>query len=380
MRRVIAALIALALAAPVCAPKAQAPAQAIPFQFVLERQIVFPMVINGKPAEAWLDSGAGATVVNTAFARQLGLELGAPVKAHGVSGEVADVRLAKADLVAGDLAMTGRRVVVMDLSGVQRLVQRPVQVLLGRDVFDQAVVDIDFPRRVISLLPREGFVPPTAPPLPLKRSGDLRSVPIRVAGVEMPAILDLGNTNPLLIDEQFAEHYEFFKDRRVTTALGVGAEGPHPETLATLDGVELGGVRFDAVPVTLAGNLSSKAPANVGLPLLARFHLTIDFAGERIWLTPQADARTRPFRKNRTGLALAPGDGRLMVIHVARGSPAEKGGWRAGDVVTAIDGRAPPPDYGSSEASLWVYGPAGRAVTLTLADGRRRTLTLADYY
>jgi predicted aspartyl protease len=380
MRRAVSAMIALALLAPACAPRAQTPTHAIPFQFVLERQILFPIVIDGKPAEAWLDSGAGVTVVNAAFAKQIGLELGAPIKAHGVSGEVADVRLATADLKAGDLVMPGRRVVVMDLSGVQRLVQRPVQVLLGRDVFDRAVVDLDFPKRTISLLPRDGFAPPKGTPLPLNRSGDLRSVPIKVAGVEMAAILDLGNTNPLLMDDQFAEHYAFFKDRRVTTALGVGAEGSHTETLATLDRVELGGVSFDGVPVTLAANLTSKAPANVGLPLLSRFHLTIDFAGERIWLKPEADARSKPFRKNRTGLGLAPGDGRLMVIHVAKGSPAEKGGWKSGDVITALNGKPPPADYGSSDASLWIFGPAGRTVTLTMADGRTRKLTLADYY
>src|SRR5689334_19019258 len=123
MRRALLSLVAALVLAPAGAPRAQAPAHAIPFQFVLQRQIVFPMVINGKPAEGWLDSGAGATVVDAAFARQIGLALGAPIKAHGVSGEVADVHLAQADLMAGDLAMPGRRVVVMDLAPVQRLIQ-----------------------------------------------------------------------------------------------------------------------------------------------------------------------------------------------------------------------------------------------------------------
>jgi predicted aspartyl protease len=380
MRRVAFVLAALALLGPACAPKAQGAAHAIPFQYLLERQIVFPITIDGKPAEAWLDSGAGATVVDAAFARKIGLSLGAPIRAHGVAGEVANVRLAKADLAAGDLVMPGRRVVVMDLSAVQRMVARPVQVLLGRDVFEQAVVDIDFASGRITLTPREAFVAPPAAPLPLKRSGDLRSVPITVAGVEMPAILDLGNAGGLLIDKEFADHYGLLAGRRLSTTLGVGADGAREEVQTTSDRLELGGVRLDGVPTTATPNLSSKAPANIGLQVLSRFRLTIDFGGDRIWITPYADAETRPFRKNRTGLTLVPNGDRLVVDHVARGSPAERGGWKTGEAVRAIDGRPVPAGFAAEEASLFVYGAPGVTVALTLADGRTRKLTLADYY
>jgi hypothetical protein len=380
MRRALIALFALVLTVPAAALRAQAPAHAIPFQLVLDRQIVFPIVIDRKPAEAWLDSGASATVVDAGFAKQLGLELGPPIKAHGVAGEVMDVHLAKADLAAGDLAMPARRVVVMDLSPVQRRVARPVQVLLGRDVFDQAVVDIDFEGRRITLIPRDGFVPPAAPPLPLNRSGDLKSVPIRVAGVDMAAILDLGNSGGLLIDQEFAAHYQLLDGRRQSTTLGVGADGAREEIQSTVDQLELAGLRLDGVPTTAAANLSSKAPANIGLQVLSRFHLVVDFAGERIWLTPYADARTRVFRKNRAGLSLAPDGGRLVVDHVARGSPAERGGWKAGEAVVAIDGKPVPPGFAGEEAAQFIYRPAGGTVMLTMADGRRRTLTLADYY
>ncbi len=379
MRAAVFALIALGLAAPAVA-EAEVTAHVVPFEYVLERQIVFPITINGKPAEAWLDSGAGASVVDAAFAKQIGLSLGTPIKAHGVAGEVSDVRLAQADLTAGDLSMAGRRVVVMDLSAVQRMVQRPVQVLLGRDVFDQAIVDIDFAAHRIELLPREGFVPPPGAPVLLKPSGDLRSVPIVVAGVAMPAILDLGNAGGLLIDKEFADHYRLLDGRPVSTNLGVGADGAREELQTGLDHVQVGGVTLDGVPTTATPNLSSKAPANVGLQVLSRFHLTIDFAGDRIWMTPYADAASRPFRKNRAGLVLIPQQGRLVVDHVAKGSPAERAGWKKGEAIAAIDGRPVPAGFAAEEASLWVTGPAGRTVTLTLADGRTRQLVLADYY
>jgi hypothetical protein len=144
----------------------------------------------------------------------------------------------------------------------------------------------------------------------------------------MPAILDLGNAGGLLLDRDFADHYRLLAGRKLSTELGVGADGPRVEIQASLDGVALGGLRLNGVPAVATAGLSSRAPANVGLQLLSRFHLVIDFAGDRIWMTPYADAATRPFRKNRTGLMLTPdGAGKLVVDHVAKGSPAEAGGW-----------------------------------------------------
>src|SRR6185437_14370939 len=96
--------------------------------------------------------------------------------------------------------------------------------------------------------PRDAFIAPPAAPLPLKRSGDLRSVPITVAGVEMAAILDLGNAGGLLIDKEFADHYGLLDGRRLSTTLGVGADGPREELQTALDRVAVDGVSLAGVP------------------------------------------------------------------------------------------------------------------------------------
>jgi predicted aspartyl protease len=362
-------------------PRAALAATGLDFLFVHDRQILFPITVNGQPAEAWLDSGASASVLDAAFARQLGVTLQGGVQARGVSAGLDGVRLTHVDLKAGDLDMPGRRAAVMDLGAVARVVSRPVQVLLGRDVFDEAVVDIDFQARRINFLRRAGFVPPPGKPVSLRPSADLRSFPIDIAGTPTEAIFDLGNAGALLLDTDFAEAHRLLRGRRRSTELGVGADGPHEQVLVGLDQVQVGGVSFNAVPSVATAGLASRAPANVGLQLLSRFRLVIDFAGDRMWMTPYADAASRPFRRNRTGLSLTPqAPGQLVVDHVAAGSPAATGGWKKGDLIAALDGRSIPPDYMASDASMWIYGAAGRTVTLTLADGTQRRLTLADYF
>jgi S1-C subfamily serine protease len=65
----------------------------------------------------------------------------------------------------------------------------------------------------------------------------------------------------------------------------------------------------------------------------------------------------------------------LRILYVARGGPAEKAGFKAGEVVTAIDGQP----AAAANAAL-TGAPAGRVVDFTLAGGAHRRLTLADYY
>lgn len=386
MRRLAALLATFALAfAPAAPGQARPQAQAaaghtVHFDFLLDRQILFPITINGLPAEAWLDSGASATVVDAAFARQIGLQLGETVTARGVAGQVMGVRLARAELRIGDVTIPAQRVAVMDLSAVARVVPRPIQVILGREVFQDVVVQIDFAARQIAFTPHHGFRPPRVRALPLRASGGLRSFPVRIGGVRTDAILDLGNSGALLLDRSFADRHHLLSGRRTSTQLSVGADGPRESLIASFDRVQVGGVNFDGVSGVATQGLISHAPANVGLEILSRFKVTLDFAGDRLWLEPIRGAAQLPFRKNRAGLAVAASGDGIRVTHVAPGGPAEAAGWKVGEEILAVDGRPVGQGYAGAELSGWIYGPAGQAVGLTLADGTRRVLVLADYF
>jgi predicted aspartyl protease len=360
------------------APRATV-AHATRFEFLQDRQILFPIVINGQPAEAWLDSGASSSVVDAAFAARLGLELGREVRAQGVSAGVEGVRLARVDFRLGDLALPARDVAVMDLAALARVAPRPVQVILGRDVFDAAVIDVDFAAREISFLARHDFRPPGVRPLPLTAAGNLRSFPIRVEGKGVAAILDLGNSGGLLVDRAWAEGRGLLDRRRISTQLSVGVDGPREGLVASFDRVAVGGVTFDDVPASITADLAAQTPVNVGLSVLSRFHVTIDFQQDRLWLQPYPGAARAPFRKNRAGLSVIAEADHLRVTHVARGSPAAAAGWRVGEVIAAVDGQPITRAYAESELFQWANGPPGRVVVLTVA-GARRQLELADYY
>ncbi|HEX3699144.1 MAG TPA: pepsin/retropepsin-like aspartic protease family protein [Phenylobacterium sp.] len=373
-------------AAPLARAWAQAPGAwpkapvSVAFDFVQERRILVPISIGGRPAEAWLDTGSSGSVVDLNFARALGLPLGEPVRAAGVSGQVAGARLIQAPLVVAGLAMPARPLAAMDLSAVSEQSPRPVQVILGRELFDAAVVDIDFAARRLTLTARQAFRPPGGPVTPLGRAGGLRTVPVVLDGVATPALFDIGNTGALLVERSYAEAHGLMAGRRVSTQLAIGADGAHEQPVLSLAQVRLGGVRFRDVPAVAASGLAARAPANVGLDLLSRFRLTIDFAGDRLWLAPDRAAAEAPFRRNRSGLSVTLDVDRLVVAHVAPGSPAAAAGWRSGELITAIDGHPIDADYQSGPVAHWSEGPAGETVSLALAGGAMRRLQLADYY
>jgi predicted metalloprotease with PDZ domain len=93
-----------------------------------------------------------------------------------------------------------------------------------------------------------------------------------------------------------------------------------------------------------------------------------------MWAAPGPNL-AYPLPKDRTGLNGYLTGGALKILHVARGGPAERAGFKAGEMVVAIDGETAV----TANARLAGAQP-GRTLDFTLADGSHRRLTLADYY
>jgi len=374
----LAAVLILGVAHLACAAE---PPPRLAFSVEPNGHILLPITINGVAIEAVLDSGAGVTVLDRSFADAKGIHSFGRSKGQGLSGQIEASR-ATADLKVGDQVMAARHVWVMDLSAVGKAMHRPVQMILGRDAFEQGVVDIDFRDHSLAFAPPAGFRPPPgASSLTITRSHGLPTIPVMVgAGQAVQATFDLGNGNALILTDKFADSEGLLRNRPVSTGVSYGADGAVATHLATIDSFSLAGVTFHSVPAVVAPRPNAEAPVNVGTEILSRFHLFVDFQKAQLWLQPYPDAAEVAFRKNRAGLVgLVEGD-RWKVVHVATGGPGAAGGWQVGDLVTAVDGHPVGADFESSGLSRWMNAPAGRTVELSLADGSKRRLTLADYY
>ena len=353
-----------------------------PFDLYRDTRIYLVGEVNGQPTPMLLDSGASLTVLDRAFARQLGLTGGRPVAVQGAGGNERGEIHRGISLKAGNLAFTGLTIAVMDLTLVGKALGRPVPVVLGRDVFMSSVVSIDFQRQLISFVPRQGFNPPAgAKEIKLRRRGALHILPIRIA--DLPphdAIFDLGNNGAISLSLEYHRSAPYFATLPAATAMGGGVGGLHEVRRVTLPSVEIGGVRFDRVPAQLGAlaNGPYAGLANAGIQLFRPFVVTLDLAGDRMWL--ERTVAPAVFSRDRAGLFLTFEGDHYEVRHVTAEGPAAKAGIKIGDRLVAIQGRRVSPGFPDRPEAEWPFAPAGTPIEVGLADGRVVIVTLADFY
>lgn len=166
--------------------------------------------------------------------------------------------------------------------------------------------------------------------------------------------------------------------------LGGGFGARPQEAVATLTRARFAGIEFIGVPAVfpsnaVRGDSSDKVSGNIGLQLLSRFSLIVDYTHDRLYVVPQATALDAPFRKDRLGLYFNNRDAKLAIVFVSPGSPAEKAGLMAGDTVVAIDHK-PVAQWRPSDIANLPFASAGTTAVFTVAGGAIKQVKEADYY
>ena len=358
------------------------------FDFYRDSQIYIPAQVNGVAVDVFLDSGVSHLIIDRAFAGELQLGERGAFNASGLAGRAQGAIAEKpVELRLGPLTLSPVRAYAMDLSLFTLGLGRPFRMMLGREVFEPLLVDIDFPSRKIAFHdPRRFSAPHGAVAVPLVPAGHVRSIPVSIEGLPpIQATFDIGNSGALDLSPRYAARHKLLDGKRTSTSLATGIEGENPVTTVMLSSLGLAGVTLRDVPAVVHATWRNDerniaVPANIGIQALRRFRVITDYRRDRLWLVPNPAALSEPFRKNRVGLRVVHGPGHLKVTHVSRASPAEAAGFTAGDEIVAVGGRAIDERYVPDGLYRWMNGDPGTAVEVALRDGSKRRLTLADYY
>ena len=244
--------------------------------------------INGQPVEALLDSGAEMTLLDAGAATRLGLGTAGSADVRGSGAATEEVTFAEGLTTrAAGITLENQMAAVLDLSDIStRVVGEPVAAILGRELFDAARFHLDI--ETGAFRPTDNTSLDGAIRLPLTHANGIKQVPIRIEGQpEILADFDLGNGSRVLISEAFARRAGLLEPARVTgTESGGGIGGPVTRQLVTLETLELAGHTLRNVEAAI--DPSPDAPdANVGVSVLRRFDLLIDFPGGAVWLRPR---------------------------------------------------------------------------------------------
>jgi len=355
----------------------------VPFSEV-HSLVTIPVSINGHdPIRMILDTGAPIILIpDTALARRLELNIVGQAQVGGAG----DGEVQTAPLAVGITARVGS-LEVTDATGVTGIAADAipgVDGVIGAAFFSHAVVEIDWDAHVVR------FHDPATNPMTF--SGDTLRLDVQpslhsfvdgVVGVDSATRpvhmhLDTGSRHALSLARATVDDFPVPPDSAIRTVVGYGSRGPARGDAIRTRTLELGGTTLRNVATTVPDREPSGA-GRIGLPVLRRFQVVVDYPRRRLILHPR-DNRADPFPFYTTGLVLSPGRDSTtrLVIDVMAGTPAAEAGLRVGDVITMVDGRSASTLTESDVDRLVLHPAPGTAVMLTTTSnaGTSRELRL----
>lgn len=352
--------------------------------------IVVPIILNGNgPFNFILDTGSESGLIfdkwviaenNLVNARQI------PVYASNGS-KVTDL------LVASDLniKMTGveasqQTMLVLkennlDIKGMLGI---DAHGILGSELFNRFVVEIDYKEEKIRLYDHEKFKAPKGykkVKIDVKNFRPYLSTEIKQKGhkkVKLDLLIDTGASSAIFLDEQ--RHEEIVLPRKTLDhTLGSGITGTLDGKIGRVKSINLGG-KFKFRKVLTSFPQDWKIQKNVrdqdgtlirhgtiGSDVLSKFNIIYDYMNEVAYFKKEKNFREE-FKFNRAGFTfIAEGKdlNEFVVTSIIPGSPAENIGLEPMDEIIAIAGK-PVFFYSMSEINGFLRGPLGTTIELII--------------
>jgi len=333
--------------------------------------IYVPLKVNGHEAMALLWGGPSS--IDKDFAASVGLDPSDAKQVTGVEVQIGGLTL---NLIA--------KPDNLEAQSWAKILGQPQFFTLGREIFAQLAVEIDFDHHRIAFRdPATVTKPDGAAEVPLVEQGDERVMPASINGAPPVQFeLELGNViGPLMTTPAYADDHKLLAGHATSERL---SGGRFVEPVVSIDHLNFAGVDFRQTPIAIIPESqlpTAPITGGIGLPLLARFHrIVIDYPHSRLYAIPNPAATRGAIPKDRIGLLLGhTASGNFEVAFVAPHSPAEAVGFKKGDTISLIDGK-PRSAWSPTDLFGFDMAEAGTTHVLTMPDGSTRQLKAADFF
>jgi hypothetical protein len=324
----------------------------VPFELV-DNRIFVGVWLEGKgPFRFILDTG-GYGGLSLETAKRVGAKLGNEVQGRGAGESVVTAweTVVTETRVGGGkagLVLKEQDFRVFDFSDMRHVFGSEVfDGIIGLPVFSQAVVRVDYGRRLLTFTKPSSFsYRGKAAPAEFELERFLPIVRGEVDGLACRLGLDTGDRSAFTLKGPFVEEHRL-RERyapKFEAVTGWGIGGPVRSQVVRLPSLKFAGFEFRETLTRLSLQKSGAFNANdtagnVGGAVLKRFAVTFDYPRRRLYFERQFADHPDPY--DRAGLWLSgSADGHAFEVFdvIARG-PAAEAGLKVGDRVVAVDGK-----------------------------------------
>lgn len=264
------------------APKAEY--KPVPFDLV-NGVLVFKVQINGREAWALLDNASRDSLIDTDFARSLGLELSSPVSplATTTGGSIERRRVPPVHIKIPGQADIETPLSAVSLASFSKFLDRPISLIFGQEYFANFMFLISPTNRTLQLGLSGSLRGPADTPY-IALTNDTSRVDIMVNGEPASVGLDMGYNGDLSLsraawDRLGLDKLVTFNARSARLDARIVAEKG-----AIVERVRLGPIDVHRVQVRAQPTLAKDGDGTIGFGLLSRFDFAVDIKAQRIWL------------------------------------------------------------------------------------------------
>jgi hypothetical protein len=323
-----------------------------PFKQYYGGVVVIQGLLDGVPdtLQFILDTGSAGISLDTGTCIRLGIPLTPSDRVvRGLGGSKQVSFAMHRTLSLPGLVVDSLDFHVNDYELISQVYGLQVDGIIGHSLLNRYIVNVDYDKEVINIYskgklnyPRGGLllkpsltlIPIIAAPL---RNGKAQSL--------NRYYFDTGAGMCLLLSNQFVKDSGLLSSRKrqrkiiQTEAQGLG--GKMEMHITTIQEFKIGNYSFRNVPVYLFDDKTNITAypflgGMIGNDLLRRFNITLNYPKKEIYLLPNGHYRD-PFDYSYTGLIIYLINGRVEITDIIKNSPAEKAGFKKGDVILAIN-------------------------------------------
>jgi len=320
--------------------------------------IVIPITINNfLTLKFILDTGAeSAILTEKVFGDILGLTYVRDIQIQGpglIDSLQAFVATGIRMSMPGGIQGKGLNMLVLkeDYLELNKNLGEEIYGIIGYEVFNRFVINIDYDERILRIYRPESFKPrkwDTAIPMTVYNTKPFINMQITQDGKKdtVKLMVDSGASHALLLDVDNTDDLKR-PEKVILTRLGHGLGGEIPGHLGRMNTCLIGDFSFEdvlvSIPISGAYIKAIKRGSRhgtLGGDLLSRFDVTFDYPNETLYLR-KGRTFNDTFEANMSGMIIA-AEGKkldsLVVSDVNEDTPATEVDIRRGDVILKING------------------------------------------